>query len=80
MGETKLRSLMRAITWRFISIFLGIGISQLFIHDLELVIKMNIVFIIVGTSVQYFHERFWNKIKWGIEIDEELSSDDESLQ
>jgi uncharacterized membrane protein len=79
MGETKIRSLVRAITWRMFSIFLGIGISQLFVHDIELVIKMNIIFVIVGTSCQYVHERLWNRVKWGIESNEEPSSYDESM-
>jgi adenylylsulfate kinase len=77
MGETKIRSLVKAITWRMFSIFLGIGISMMFLRDLELVIKMNIIFVIVGTSCQYVHERLWNRVKWGIEINEKPSRDDE---
>tara|TARA_R110002051_G_C8380006_1_gene444987 strand:+ start:250 stop:489 length:240 start_codon:yes stop_codon:yes gene_type:complete len=79
MGETRTRSLVKAITWRIFSIFLGIGISMMFLHDIELVIKMNIIFVIVGTGCQYVHERLWNRTKWGIEINEELSSHDEGL-
>lgn len=77
MGETKIRSLVKAITWRMFSIFLGIGISMMFLRDLELVIKMNIIFVIVGTGCQYVHERLWNRVKWGIEINEKPSRDDE---
>lgn len=79
MNETKLRSFTKAITWRLISIFLGISISILFVEDISLVLKMNTIFVIVGTSVQYVHERLWNKIKWGLEYEEESCSNDESL-
>ena len=67
MIETKKRSLVKALTWRLISINLGIMVSLFFVTDWELVLRMNIWFVIVGTIALYFHERAWNKVNWGRE-------------
>lgn len=67
MIETKKRSLAKALTWRVISINLGIIISLFFVTDWDLVLRMNLWFVIVGTVALYMHERVWNKVEWGRE-------------
>ena len=63
--DTKLRSVVKTITWRIWSFFVLFVISSLMglstVHAIEWAIVTNILFIVV----HYAHERIWNLVNWG---------------
>ncbi len=65
MIETKRRSLLKSIVWRIIATINGILGALLFTGNIEQSIKIGVFANITGFILYYFHERVWNRIKWG---------------
>lgn len=65
MEETRRRSIAKAISYRFIALLITILI--VFILTGEVVLSMGIGFLDASIKIFafYFHERIWNKIKFG---------------
>jgi len=63
--DTKIRSVIKTITWRVWSFFVLFVISSLMglstVDAVEWSIVTNILFIVV----HYVHERIWNRVNWG---------------
>jgi len=52
MEEYKIRSILKTLTWRITA-------------SLDTFVIAWIITVITKTFFYYFHERIWNKIKWG---------------
>ncbi len=63
--ETKVRSLLKAISWRFFATLTTTTIIFLFFGRLDLAIAAGLVELIIKILVYFLHERLWNKIKIG---------------
>jgi len=63
--DTKLRSLVKSITWRImgISVLATITwvITSSWIHTTSITAAFNMIQVIL----YYFHERLWEKTNWG---------------
>lgn len=59
------RSIVKTISWRVIGTITTVMISWLITGTLALAFSIGIVELTSKLVLYYFHERTWNKIKWG---------------
>ena len=59
------RSVVKTISWRVIGTIDTILISWLITGTLELAFSIGAVELVTKMGLYFFHERAWNKIKWG---------------
>jgi len=59
------RSLTKAISYRIICIVMLAIVSYIFTGDLSQVTGIVVVFQGIQMVIYYFHERAWEKVKWG---------------
>ena len=64
-GETKRRSLLKAISWRTIGTLDTIVISYFLTGQIKIAISIGGIEIFTKMILYFFHERAWNMIKWG---------------
>ncbi len=66
VSEEKLkRSLVKTISWRVVGTIDTIVISYLITGTLALAFSIGFVELVSKLVLYFFHERAWNKIKWG---------------
>lgn len=65
MEENKLRSLVKGISWRLLGTIDTIGISFILTGRIKLALSIGCVELFSKVALYYFHERVWNKIKFG---------------
>jgi len=70
-GETKRRSLVKALTWRLIA-SLDTTVISYFVTggDIKKALSIGGFEIITKMVIYFFHERAWNNIKWGKRIED----------
>ncbi|NHJ31558.1 MAG: DUF2061 domain-containing protein [Asgard group archaeon] len=66
MNETRKRSIIKSLLWRLICIIVSIVTSFLLTRNWDLAVAIGSLYNIITMVLYYFHERFWNKINWGI--------------
>ena len=64
-GETKRRSLVKAISWRTIGTLDTITIAYFLTGQFKIAISIGGIEIFTKMILYFFHERIWNLIKWG---------------
>jgi uncharacterized membrane protein len=64
-SETPLRSILKSLSWRVVGTIDTVLISWLVIGDISLAFAIGSVELITKMILYFFHERMWNKIKWG---------------
>ncbi len=65
------RSLIKAITWRFIASLDTFLISYLITGRFDWATSIALFEIVTKAIIYYIHERSWNRIKWGRIIENE---------
>lgn len=65
MNETKLRSILKTVTWRITGSGATFLIALIMTGNLAIAGTIGIVQMFSNTLLYYFHERIWNKIIWG---------------
>lgn len=63
--DNKWRSIAKTISWRAVGTIDTILISWLITGTLNLALSIGLVELVSKMLLYYFHERAWNKIKWG---------------
>lgn len=63
--ETKLRSLIKAVSWRIVGTIDTMVIAYILSGKLFLSLSIGGIEVFTKIILFYFHERFWNKIKIG---------------
>ncbi len=64
-GETKRRSIVKALSWRTIGTLDTIIISYVLTGQIKTAISIGGIEIFTKMVLYFFHERIWNTIKWG---------------
>jgi len=64
--ERRRRSLLKAVTWRIIAVFVLLYLSYSFTNDWEATGWITTTFNVIQILLYYIHERLWSKIKWGL--------------
>ena len=67
MWVSHARSLAKAISWRFFGNLISFVIIYELTHNGKLALAASGIELVVKIVLYYYHERAWNKIKWGRE-------------
>lgn len=59
------RSLAKAVSWRFFGNLISFVIIYGLTHDGKLALAASGIELVVKIVLYYYHERAWNKVKWG---------------
>jgi len=65
MIEKPYRSVAKAVSWRITGTIDTILVSWLITRQLTLALSIGVVEVFTKLLLYYFHERAWNKIKFG---------------
>jgi uncharacterized membrane protein len=65
---SRLRSFIKSVSWRAIGTIDTIVIAFVLTNDPRSALSIGAIEIGTKIILYYFHERFWNKIKWGFEF------------
>jgi len=63
--ETKSRSIVKTISWRILATLITITLVYIFIGNLTIAFSVGGVEVFLKMLVYFFHERAWDKIKFG---------------
>jgi uncharacterized membrane protein len=65
IDEKTSRSILKSISWRIVGTIDTIIISFLVTGTLQFALQIGVVELVTKMGLYFFHERLWNKIKWG---------------
>lgn len=63
--ETHYRSILKAVTWRAGGTVVTCGVAWIMTDSIELAARIGLLDTAVKIGAFYFHERFWNKVRFG---------------
>ena len=64
-SEKPIRSIAKAISWRVIGTLDTLLVSYLLTGEIVLATSIASVDFVTKMILYFFHERIWNRIKWG---------------
>jgi uncharacterized membrane protein len=64
-GETKRRSVLKAISWRILGTLDTITISYFLTGQIKTALSIGGLEVFTKMILYFFHERIWNLISWG---------------
>ncbi|MHB0756746.1 DUF2061 domain-containing protein [Polaribacter sp. M15] len=64
-SEKPLRSIVKALSWRLIGTLDTLVVSYFLTGKITLAASIASVDFLTKLVLYFFHERIWNKIKWG---------------
>ncbi|WP_299055089.1 DUF2061 domain-containing protein [uncultured Polaribacter sp.] len=64
-SEKPLRSVIKALSWRVIGTLDTLVVSYILTGKIGLATSIASIDFITKLVLYFFHERIWNKIKWG---------------
>ncbi len=63
--ETKFRSVVKSITWRFLATMTTVLLVLIFTGRAEIAFSIGGIEIVIKMLIYFFHERGWDLIRWG---------------
>ena len=63
--ETNLRSVLKTISWRFLATLTTFSLVWIFTGKIDTALTVGGLEVIIKMIIYFFHERGWNKVKWG---------------
>ncbi|GAA3596741.1 DUF2061 domain-containing protein [Flavivirga amylovorans] len=64
-GEKPIRSIAKALSWRVIGTLDTLIVSYILTQEITVASLIASVDFLTKMVLYFFHERLWNKIKWG---------------
>ncbi|MDR3519432.1 MAG: DUF2061 domain-containing protein [Candidatus Pacebacteria bacterium] len=64
-SESLRRSVVKTVTYRGVILMLDFSVLYLFTRKIDVAVSFTIISNIYTTVAYFFHERIWDKIKWG---------------
>lgn len=64
-SENPLRSVVKSVSWRLIGTIDTILISWIITGEIATAFSIGSIELVTKMVLYFFHERVWNKIKWG---------------
>jgi uncharacterized membrane protein len=80
MKETRTRSIIKSIVWRIICILVSIITSYILTNKWDIALAIGTTYNVITMILYYLHERFWNKVKWGIQDTTNLKIKSKNIQ
>jgi uncharacterized membrane protein len=65
MEGTRKRSVVKSIVWRIICIVVSVVVTFFLSGKWDIAVAVGTVYNVITMVLYYFHERIWNRIKWG---------------
>lgn len=65
MREARFRSVIKALTWRFIATCTTMALVYLATQDLHVMGAVGAADVLIKLFFYYCHERAWGRISWG---------------
>jgi uncharacterized membrane protein len=65
MEGTRKRSVVKSIVWRIICIVVSVVVTFFLSGKWDIAVAVGTVYNVITMILYYFHERIWNRIKWG---------------
>jgi len=65
MKETKARSIVKAVTYRFSATIATLSVAYFFIGDVAIATQIGLLDTVVKFLLYYINERIWNNLDWG---------------
>ena len=65
MEGTRKRSVVKSIVWRIICIVVSVVVTFFLSGKWDIAVAVGTVYNVITMIPYYFHERIWNRIKWG---------------
>ena len=63
--ETHARSIIKSISWRFWATLTTVVLVLIFVGEIEIALSIGFLEVFIKMFIYFFHERTWNKIKFG---------------
>lgn len=63
-GERKLRSIVKAVSWRIGGVIVTIIVSYIITRKLIIAAQIGLLDSLIKIFIFYAHERIWNKLKF----------------
>ncbi len=63
--ETNLRSVLKTVSWRFLATLTTFSLVWIFTGQIDTALAVGGLEVIIKMIIYFFHERGWNRIKWG---------------
>lgn len=67
MNDNSKRSLLKTLTWRITGSTSTFTIAFLVTGSVSMSSGIAVIQMVVNTFLYWFHERAWNRVKWGRE-------------
>ena len=65
VSERPMRSIVKAISWRILGTLDTVIISWFITGQIAMALSIGSIEVVTKMVLYFFHERFWNIIKWG---------------
>ena len=65
MGDTKIRSLVKTVSWRLTGSGATFLIAYVMTGDIAISGLIGVIQLVSNSVLYYIHERIWSKIYWG---------------
>lgn len=65
MKDSRIRSFMKGISWRFIATSTTMTVAYLLTGDMEIVLATGAIDVVAKLAFYYIHERAWGRFAWG---------------
>ncbi|MHC4596106.1 MAG: DUF2061 domain-containing protein [Planctomycetota bacterium] len=65
VGETRLRSIVKGLAWRFLATLTTMILVLMFTRKIVLSLEIGALEVIAKLLLYYTHERVWNLVRWG---------------
>ncbi|PCH73172.1 MAG: hypothetical protein COB98_11050 [Flavobacteriaceae bacterium] len=64
-SDRPMRSIVKSISWRMVGTLDTVLISWFITGDTKMALSIGSIELVTKMVLYFFHERAWNKIKWG---------------
>lgn len=64
---------MKSVTWRVLGILILGGITWGLTNSWQITTGVTVLFHAIRVVLYYFHERFWDRMDWGLKKKNELT-------
>jgi len=65
MTERRMRTIVKAVTWRATATLITAGLVYAFTRRLSLAAQVGILELVLKILAYYLHERIWGRVSWG---------------
>lgn len=69
LRESRIRSVIKGITWRIIATCTTMSIVYVATRDLEMMTAVGAADVVIKLFFYYTHERAWGRITWGRNVE-----------